>query len=97
MAGMKLQQFRTRTLLLLTAIMGVVFAVCAKWPVTEGPRHVPVRHSGSTIYHVISESIRPPTPSEFAVRAALFSLVIVAAFAIVGLLRRWYAHRKLFP
>jgi hypothetical protein len=106
---MKIPQFRVRTLLLLTAIMGVVFVVCAKWPVTETmppspapsfSAFVPAAGSQSpalpiAITGTLSYTItRPPTFSEWAIRASIASVILLAVFVLIG---AWRARNARSP
>jgi Ni/Fe-hydrogenase subunit HybB-like protein len=91
---MKLPQFRVRTLLLLTAIMGVLFVACAKWPVTEttgrsgGLTLTAAPNSGGGLVFTGSYIIeRPPTPSEWAIRVGIASGALLVVFALVGMWR----------
>jgi hypothetical protein len=78
---MKLPQFRVRTLLLLTAIMGVVFVACAKWPVTEMSAPPP---ASGVAWFFRYEIKRPPTFTEWAIRASIASAILLAVFVLIG-------------
>ena len=88
----KIPQFRVRTLLLLTAIMGVLFVACAKCPVTEmsGPP-VPLPTTATFGWKEYKFE-RPPTVAEWAVRAGVSSSVVLAAFVLIG---AWHARKVL--
>jgi hypothetical protein len=81
---MKLPQFRVRTLLLLTAIMGVLFVACAKRPVTDmsGPP--------AALGWLEYEIERKPTFDEWAVRASIASAILLAVFVLIG---AWRARK----
>jgi hypothetical protein len=81
---MKLPQFRVRTLLLLTAIMGVVLVACAKWPVTESIFALGGRHVGPGPYSPSITILRPPTFGEWAIRASIASAILLAVLVLIG-------------
>jgi hypothetical protein len=79
---MKLPQFRVRTLLLLTAIMGVLFVACAKWPVTETVFSLSSKSGGSVLS--TTDIKRNPTFTEWAIRASIASAILLAVFVLIG-------------
>jgi hypothetical protein len=104
---MKLPQFRVRTLLLLTAIMGVVFAACANWPVKETPNtnwNLTVTPSGKSMVvpgrwpaevDMFTGAVaitRPPTFNEWAIRASIASGILLAVFVLIGAWRGRHAR-----
>ena len=89
---MKLPQFGLRTLLLLMAIMGVIFVVCAQWPVEEfvlTPYFAPspsafnpaTPHYSPFLIH----QIRPPNLLEWLIRSGISGIVVLICLALVGL------------
>ena len=102
---MTIPKFRIRTLLLLTVIVGIAFVVCAKWPVTEISKAPPGAPSLSAFIpegyirppRGFVKITRPPTPAEFAVRAAISTVAVASLFAACGLLRHWLARNRVFP
>jgi hypothetical protein len=81
---MKFPQFRVRTLLLLTAIMGVVFVACAKWPVTltEVVTGAPI--DGTFIPdtpEILTTGTRPPIFAEWAIRAGIAAGILLGGVA----------------
>jgi hypothetical protein len=86
---MKLPQFNIRTLLLLTAAMGVIFVACAKWPVRHTawmPGEFTSFVSGGVRAQLMKEIqiSRPPTPAEWSVRVAVATLAVGAVCAVRG-------------
>jgi hypothetical protein len=84
MAAMSLPRFKLRTLFVLTAIMGVVFIVCARWPVTEVSDALNSGLPGLMLTQEMVTVQRPPTPAEWAVRACVSSLAVLLAFALAA-------------
>ena len=93
--GIRVPRFKLRTLFVLTAILALVFLVCAKWPVTE------VGLSGDTNYWLEQTSNaaigvwdptpptpRPPTFGEWALRAGISSVLVILFMVVIGQLRR---------
>jgi hypothetical protein len=87
---MKLPQFRVRTLLLLTAIMGVVFVACAKWPVTETVLSLSSKSGGSVL--LTTDIKRNPTFNEWAIRASIAAGILLAVFVLIGAWRARHAR-----
>jgi hypothetical protein len=94
---MRLLQFRVRTLLLLTAVLGLVFVVCARWPVTQmvvtwrpSSESGAVFVSGGVRYQWrhVEHIKRLPTPAEFALRAGASSIVVGAIVVALAVVRR---------
>jgi hypothetical protein len=85
---MNIPQFRVRTLLLLTAIMGVVFVACAKWPVTETVFSLSTKSGGSVLF--TTDIKRNPTFGEWAIRASIASAILLVAFVLIG---AWRARK----
>ena len=90
-------QFTLRTILLLTTIMGVIFVACAKWPVTEVVKTAPVgftlsggsgggSYASGTIIMPAAIITRPPSTTEWAIRAGVSAILLSAGFVLVGLL-----------
>jgi hypothetical protein len=91
MADMRIPQYQVRTLLLLTAMMGVLFVVCARWPVTDVRTPLTVSLSGGgTLVASRATIVRPPTNEEWMIRAGLMSGILLAALVLVGV---WRAKR----
>jgi hypothetical protein len=91
----KLLQFRVRTLLLLTAIMGALFVACARWPVADLP---PPPAPGGSVWGlrvqnpdgtpIVVTVNRPPTVKEWAIRATVSGFTVVLVLVLVGTVRR---------
>ncbi len=80
--------FRLRTLFVLVTIMGVVFVVSGKWPVTEVikpfSRMVISANGPMTLSGAQATIIRPPTSMEMAIREGVSFLVVVLALALIS-------------
>lgn len=75
-------QFRVRTLLLITTLLAVVFAVCAQWPVTE--TRVTLNSENGMIYQRVAYEKRTPTVSEWARRAGPATAVLVGLVVAIA-------------
>ena len=91
---MKPPQFRLRTLLLLTAVMGVIFVACAKWPVeefvltpTSAPSPSAFIGATSSYSPFLIHQVRPPNIVEWSIRSGISGIAVLIGFALVGLWR----------
>ena len=75
---MKKPQFKLSTLLLLTAALAVVFAVCAQWPAKDFVAHEASGSNGRP-YLIGSFVERPPTMQEWLIRVGISIAAIVIA------------------
>jgi hypothetical protein len=91
---MKKHQFRLKTLLLLTAALAAVLAVCSQWPVKEFAFQL-MKDSEGHSYYMTSVIERPPTIKEWLIRVAI-SVAVLVASALLGRFLNGRA-RHLFP
>ena len=83
---MKRPQVRLRTLLLLTAGLAVLFAVCAQWPVKMFTPQTVNSPKGTVTIAILIE--RPPTVQEWLIRIAVSGTAIAVAIPVAVIFYR---------
>jgi hypothetical protein len=80
--------------------MGVVFVACAKWPVTltEVVRRAPIDATFIPARpEILIAGTRPPTFTEWAIRASIASAILLAVFVLTGAWRARNAIESSLP
>ena len=81
---MECSQWRLRTLLMLVAVLAILFAFCARWPVKVAlPMSYEAPDSPGTYRVVAVVEERLPTMKEFMTRVAVYGIGLLVAVSIV--------------